>query len=177
MAAVFLALSLAVICMASCSSDTSVSSQEQTTDIYKFLGDYDYDCSLTAFVYEPVEGEEESGIQYRKVSDVDGLLKSGVTVLLYFTSSMSTDLDGVTAGVEDIAQCTWGSMVVIKADVLEERDLTAQYGIEKVPEFVLVRSSDEISRFEGYNYDIWNMEDVVSWISSNGISIDRSRLA
>ena len=176
LAAVLLALSLAVICIPSCSSKTVETSSDKTTDIYKFLGGYDYDSSLVAFVYEPVEGEEEAGIQYRKVNDIDGLLKSGVTVLIYFTSSMATDLDGVTAGVEDIAQCTWGSLVVIKTDVLEDRDLSTRYGIEKVPEFVLVKSSDEISRFEGYNYDIWRMEDVADWVSSNGINVDRSKL-
>ncbi len=164
-------LCLCLIYVSSCSSKTVESSSERTTDVYKFLGEYAYDSPLVAFVYEPVEGEDESGIQYRKVTDIDGLMRSGVTLLLYFTSSMSTDMDGITAGAEDIAQNTWGKVIVLMIDVLENKDLASQFNIEQVPEFVIVRSSGEISRFEGYNHDIWTINEVTAWLKSNGIEV------
>ena len=169
--AVILLLSLCLVLMPSCSSKTVESSSGKTTDVYKFLGEYAYDSPLVAFVYEPVEGEDEPGIQYRKVSDIDGLLGSGVTLLLYFTSSLSTDMDGITAGAEDIAQNTWGRVIVIMIDVLENKELVSRYDIEQVPEFVIVRSSGEISRFEGYNHDIWTIDDVAAWLRDNGIEV------
>lgn len=169
--AVILVSCLCLISAASCSSKTVESSSEKTTDVYQFLGEYEYDSPLVAFVYEPVEGEDEPGIQYRSVTDINGLIRSGVTLLLYFKSSMATDLDGVTAGAEDIAQNTWGRVIVIMIDVLENKDLVSGYSIDQVPEFVIVRSSDEISRFEGYNHDIWTMDDVAEWLRSNGIEV------
>lgn len=174
--AVLLMTSFVLMAVSGCGSNNSQETSQGQTDIYKYLGDYDYDSSLLAFVYEPVEDEEESGIQYRKVTDMDGLLKSGQTVLIYFYNSMSTDNSGITAGAEDIAQCTWGDMLVVMTDVLSDTDLATKYQIEKVPEFVMIRSSQEISRFEGYNYDVWNMSDVAGWISSNGINVDYSKL-
>ena len=174
--AVLLVISFVLAAVSACSSDNSKETDQGQTDIYKYLGDYDYDSSLLAFVYEPVDGEDESGIQYRRVTDIEGLLKSGKTVLLYFYNSMSSDVSGVTAGMEDIAQCTWGDMLVVTSDVLTDTDLATRYQIEKVPEFVMIRSSEEISRFEGYNYDVWSMSDVAAWVSSNGIKVDYSKL-
>ena len=84
---------------------------------------------------------------------------------------MSTDMDGITAGAEDIAQNTWGKVIVLMIDVLENKDLASQFNIEQVPEFVIVRSSDEISRFEGYNHDIWTINEVTAWLKSNGIEV------
>ena len=160
------------VLMAGCSG----SDKEDSLPFYPSLGDYDYESSLTAFVYEPVADEEEYGIQYREVTDMEKLLSSDFPVLIYFHSSLSPDTNGITAGAEDIAQCTWGNCLVIMADVLEENDLANRFGVEKVPEFVLVRSGNEISSFQGYNYEVWTMSDVASWVSGQGIRVDYSKI-
>ena len=143
---------------------------------YDYLGDYSYDSSMAALVYEPVEDEEEYGIQYRSVKDINGLLNSGVPVMLYFYSSLSSDTYGITAGVEDIAQCTWNRMVVVMVDVLDNDELSSSYEISRVPEFVIVNGGSEQARFEGYNYEVWTMNDVALWVSSCGIRVDYSKL-
>ena len=154
----------------------SGSDSEESLPFYPCLGDYDYESSLTAFVYEPVADEEELGIQYREVTDVERLLSSDFPVLIYFHSSLSPDTNGITAGAEDIAQCTWGNCLVIMADVLEDNELANRFGVEKVPEFVLVRNGNEISSFQGYNYEVWTMSDVASWVSGQGIRVDYSKI-
>ncbi len=150
--------------------------EETLPGIYEYLGDYSYDSTVTAFVYESVAGEDEYGIQYREVKDIEGLLASDNTVMLYFYSSMASDIYGITAGAEDIAQCTWGEMTVIMIDVLDNNALSSRYEIDKVPEFVIVRSGNEISRFEGYNYSEWTMSDVAAWVTMSGVRVDYSRI-
>ena len=150
--------------------------KQKDEGIYKYLGEIEYDSPVTAFVYEKIEGEDEYGIQYRNVKDIDGLTASGYPVCFYFYSSMASDSFGITAGAEDIAQMGWGSVVVVMVDVLESNEIASQYKIEKVPEFVLVRQNNEISRFEGYNYEVWTMNDVAEWIQKNGIKLDASKL-
>lgn len=141
-----------------------------------YLGDYDYESSLAALVYEPVPDEDEYGIQWRRVKDLDGILGTGRTVLLYFYNSLATDRYGITAGLEDIAQACWGEMIVIMIDTLEYGDIEARYGIERLPEFIIVRDNKETARFEGFNYEVWTMDDVAKWITDNGIRFDYSRL-
>ena len=143
---------------------------------YDYLGDHSYDSTVTAFVYEEIPDEDEYGIQYRAVTDIDGLLASDNTVCLYFYSSMAPDLYGFTAGAEDIAQCTWSEMLVVMVDVLDNPELTSRYEIDKVPEFVITRSGNEISRFEGYNYEVWTMSDVAQWVSSCGVRVDYTKI-
>ncbi len=127
-------------------------------------------------MYEPVPDEDEYGIQWRRVKDLDGILGTGRTVLLYFYNSLSTDRYGITAGLEDIAQACWGEMIVIMIDTLEYGDIEARYGIERLPEFIIVRDNKETARFEGFNYEVWTMDDVAKWITDNGIRFDYSRL-
>lgn len=173
------------ICLAGCggssssSSSSSAPSSPSSVDVqsvYEYLGDFDYEASTVALVYEPVEDEDEYGIQYRIVKDIDGILNGSVPVMMYFYSSLSRDSYGVTAGVEDIAQCTWGEMLVVMVDVLDNDELISRYEIGRVPEFVIVKGGSELSRFEGYNYEVWTMNDVALWVSSCGIRVDYSKL-
>ena len=157
-------------------SPAASGSTAATGGIDDYLGDYDYESSLAALVYEPVQGEDEYGIQWRSVKDLDGILSSGRTVLLYFYNSLSTDRYGITAGLEDIAQACWGEMLVIMIDTLEHGDIEARYGIERLPEFIIIKDHKEAARFEGFNYEVWTMDNVAKWIADNGIKLDYSRL-
>ena len=173
--AVILGISFPV---AACDRQTPAVTETSVTPngLIEYLGNYDYEASLAALVYEPVEGEDEYGIQWRSVNDLNGIIASNRTVLLYFYNSLSTDRHGITAGIEDIAQACWGEVVVIMIDTLEHTDLEASYNIEYLPEFVIIREQKEVARFEGFNYDSWTMSDVAGWIASNGIKVDYSKL-
>ena len=89
----------------------SCSKEQSNTDVLSdYLGDYSYSDPAVCMVYEPVEDEFDDngkpfyGIQYREVKDLDGLLVSGNTLLLYFYSSMDSRSGIMTASVEDVAQ-------------------------------------------------------------------------
>ena len=71
------------LCLAGCGSSSSSSeSASEALSVYDYLGDFDYETSTVALVYEPVEDEEEYGIQYRKVNDIDGVINGNLPVLL-----------------------------------------------------------------------------------------------
>ena len=160
-------LSIAVLC--SCS-------KKEKDGVYKFLGDYSYSDPAVCMVYEPVEGETDEsgnlfyGIQYRVITDLDGLLASGETVLIYFYSSMSNSGAEMTAAVEDIAQLYNGKLTVIMMDAMEYRDMMDKYEIEAVPEFVIIKAGQQDSIFNNGEYDYWTVNDVLLWLQSNGIS-------
>ena len=140
---------------------------------YDYLGGIDYDSSIIAMVYEPMEGEDEPGIQYRRVTDLEGLLSSGQTdVMIYFYTHMSSDVQGVTAGVEDLAQGLNGQLLVISVDAMQEQAMTEQYQLQALPEFVIVKGGEVEGLFEGYKYEYWTMDDVSAWIESYGYTID-----
>ena len=97
-----------------------------------YLGEYDYDAPAVCMVYEPVEGEfdEEGnalyGIQYREVTDLDGLLKvPDTTFLLYFYNSLDSSGWAITAVVEDIAEAEEG------ARFRRRHPGSAEYGIRR----------------------------------------------
>lgn len=156
---------------------SSCSSKQADTSWMQYLGDYSYDAPITAMVYEPVEGEDDYGIQYREVKDLGGLVgQSEIAVCLYFYSSLDSDVYAVTAGVEDMAQGLTDRVLFISIDAVEMRDISSAYQIEAIPEFVLINNGARISTFEGMNYDYWTIDDVVFWLDNNGYEIDYSRL-
>ena len=167
---IFLAsvISLALFC--SCSK-----AQNNTDALSDYLGDYSYSNPAVCMVYEPVEDEFDDngkpfyGIQYREIKDLDGLLVSGNTLLLYFYSSMDSRSGVMTASVEDIAQVYDGKLHVLMLDGMEYRQLLEKYDINAVPEFVLIRPGQQDQVFESSSYDYWTIYDVVSWLQSNGI--------
>jgi len=143
-----------------------------------YLGDYDYEAPAICMVYEPVEGEfdEEGnalyGIQYREITDLDGLLKvPDQTFLLYFYNSIDSSGWAVTAVVEDIAEAEEGKLIVIALDQSQYTNLTSQFGINAVPDFALVRNYAEISVFGSANYSSWSVDDIVIWLDANGYPI------
>ena len=171
----YLSLVLIVLCsmafLCACSKKA-----ESSSVVYKYLGDYEYSAPAVCMVYEPVEDETDDegnpyyGIQYREINDLDGLLSSGETILIYFYSSMSNDSAMITASVEDIAQVYNGTMTVLMLDAMEYRDLIGKYDINAVPEFVLIRAGQEDKVFGSSSYEYWNTGDVLSWLKSNGIA-------
>lgn len=169
--AVVLAAIMSVVFLGACSEKPEAGSFAD-----RYLGDYSYDSPAVCMVYEPVEDEADDagnpfyGIQYREIKDLDGLLHSGTTILIYFYSSMSTDTGAITASVEDIAQVYNGTLTVIMLDAMEYRDLISKYDINAVPEFVLKKSGQEDKVFEAASYEYWTISDVLSWLKSNGVS-------
>ena len=144
--------------------------------IMAYLGDYSYSDPAVCMVYERVEDETDDdgnplyGIQYRKVTDLDGLKASGITLLIYFYSSMDNGSAMVTASVEDIALSYNGKLTVLMLDAMEYKDLLDKYEIEAVPEFVLIRKGQADKVFGGMSREYWTVNDVLSWLQENGIS-------
>lgn len=144
--------------------------------IMAYLGDYSYSDPAVCMVYERVEDETDDdgnplyGIQYRKVTDLDGLKASGITLLIYFYSSMDNGSAMVTASVEDIALSYNGKLTVLMLDAMEYKDLMDKYEIEAVPEFVLIRKGQADKVFGGMSREYWTVNDVLSWLQENGIS-------
>lgn len=141
-----------------------------------YLGDYSYSDPAVCMVYERVEDETDDdgnplyGIQYRKVTDLDGLKASGITLLIYFYSSMDNGSAMVTASVEDIALSYNGKLTVLMLDAMEYKDLMDKYEIEAVPEFVLIKKGQADKVFGGMSREYWTVNDVLSWLQENGIS-------
>ena len=153
-------------------SDETVSGSH-TEPYYGFLGEISYDSSISAMVLEPMAGEHEPGIQYRSVTDLTGLVASGETdIILYFYTSLSSDVYGVTAGTEDLAQVLDGQILIVAIDAMEHQSLCEDLGVSALPEYVLIQDGAAVALFEGYNYEYWTMDDVAEWVESYGYTID-----
>ena len=141
-----------------------------------YLGDYSYSDPAVCMVYERVEDETDDdgnplyGIQYRKVTDLEGLKASGITLLIYFYSSMDNGSAMVTASVEDMAYSYNGKLTVLMLDAMEYKDLMDKYDIEAVPEFVLIRKGQADKVFGGFSREYWSINDVLSWLQENGVA-------
>jgi len=162
---------LSVVLLCSCSGK-----KNNDKVLNEYIGDYSYSDPAVCMVYEPVEDEFDEdgkpyyGIQYREVTDLDGLLSSGKTLLLYFYSSMDSGSGTMTAAVEDVAQVYYGKMYVIMLDGMIYRSLLEKYDINALPEFVLIRPGQEDKIFNSASYGYWTIDDVVSWLYGEGIA-------
>ena len=154
---------------------SSCSKAEDKT-ISDYLGDYSYNEPAICMVYEQVEGETDDngnpcyGIQYRKVTDYEGLISCGDVFLIYFYSSMDNRSAEVTAAMEDLAQTYNGKIHILMLDAMQYSDLMKKYDIDAVPEFVLVKPGQQDTVFGSTEYDQWTINDVISWLQSYGIS-------
>ncbi len=166
-----------VLSFCSCSRVTDTSIKGRCS---KYLGDLDYSASITALTYEQIPEEEEGyfGILYRDVTDIDGLLgQDQVPICLYFYNSMaSSDTIGITAGVEDLAQIFSDQLLFVAVDGMVEDGLSGRYTVEAYPEFVLVIPGGAPVKFEGFNYDTWDANDVAAWLEGNGFAADYTKL-
>lgn len=162
-----IALSFVVFC--------GCSKPKETDPMMQYLGDYAYNEPAICMVYEAVEGELDDdgsqlyGIQYRKITDLDGLLASGSTFLIYFYSSMEYGSAEITAFVEEMAYQYNGKFTVLMLDAMEYKTLMDKYEIEAVPEFVLIRSGKTDETFGATAYEYWTMGDVISWLQEKGV--------
>ena len=152
------------------------SKPKETDPLMEYLGDYSYSDPAICMVYERIEDKTDEdgsplyGIQYRKVTDFEGLKASGLTILIYFYSSMDNRSAQVTAAVEDIAASYNGKLCVLMLDAMEYKDLMGKYEIEAVPEFVLIRKGQSDKVFGGAAREYWTINDVLSWLQENGIT-------
>ena len=146
----------------------------------KYLGDVDYSSTVSALVYEQIQGEEDGGqgIVYRVVSDVYGLTtQTDIAVCLYFYDYMATgEVVNVTAGVEDLAQALSDRVLFVAVDGIAESELGSRYGVEAYPEFVLLAPGQPDAKFEGMRYEFWNINDVAAWLEAHGYAPDYSKL-
>lgn len=145
----------------------------ESYDGASYLGKIDYEASLVAMVYEPIAGEEDKGIVYREVIDFNAVtVQEDIAVVFYFYNSQMSDTYGITAGVEDLAQGLDGQVLFVAINSLVERNITSAYGIEAIPEFILINKGARISTFEGFQYDYWSIEDVQMWLADNGYKVN-----
>ncbi|MBP5491804.1 MAG: thioredoxin family protein [Clostridiales bacterium] len=134
-------------------------------DYHKYLGDYYYDCSISAMVYEIPEGEEEPGILYRQVLDLDALTKScPIPVCFFFYSSMQADVYGIFATMEELAEQYHDKVLIVAIDAISERDLAAAYKIEAVPDAIVIRDNLQLGRFDGASREDWSAQDLAGWV-------------
>ena len=156
------------LALASCSGKTEPEAPLHWQDC---LGGYSYDSPIIAMVYEQVEGEEEGmyGIQYREVTDLAHLTsQQEIPVCLYFYSSLRSDLSGMTAGMEDLAQELNGRVVIVAVDEAVATDIADAYRVEDVPYCILLDKAARISSLEAKdpNGEYIDAADVASWLAS-----------
>ncbi len=168
-------LTLLITALLSFAFFAGCSRPKETDPMMNYLGDYAYNESAICMVYEPVEGEQADdgsqlyGIQYRKITDLDGLLASGSTFLIYFYSSMEYGSADITAVVEEMAYEYNGKLTVLMLDAVEYKDLMNKYEIEAVPDFVLFRAGKAEGKFGTTSYESWTLGDVILWLQQKGV--------
>lgn len=162
-------LLISMIFTAACSGSSVKNSD--LGDYSSYLGEPAYNSSLTAMVYEDLDGEGE-GIQYREVTDYDKLIAyAPVPVCLYFYSSLDSDKTGVTAAVEQMAEDYHDKILFVSVDAMRETDLVSHFGIEAVPDFVLLDNGSLQASFSSFDGKEWTHSDLKEWILKNsGIS-------
>ena len=146
---------------------------------YDYLGGIDYSSPVAALVWEQVDGEDEGvyGIQYRDVTDINGICSQKETaVCLYFYSSSARGSQSLTAGVEDLAQTLAGQVLFIAVDGVEADSVSTAYQVGSYPEFVLIDDGARISTFTGDDLEYWSIEDVAGWIEAGGFKPDLEML-
>ena len=152
---------------------------EETVDISDYLGKYDYQSPAAALVWEQVEGEDEGvyGMQYRKVTDFNGLTSQKDTaVCLYFYSASARGTQSLTAGVEDLAQTLVGQVIFVAVDGVEADEISTAYHVAGYPDFILINDGMRIDTFNGFDREEWNIEDVADWLADYGFTPDLTML-
>ncbi|MBR1796471.1 MAG: hypothetical protein IJ757_00430 [Clostridiales bacterium] len=172
-------MSAALGACAASGNDTSDATHSSGTGYYSYLGNIDYSSDMAALVWEQVPGEDEGifGIQYREVTDINGLTaQTEIPVCLYFYSSSARGAQSLTAGVEDLAQTLVGKVLIVAIDGVAEDAVSTAYEVGGYPEFVLIADDARVSTFSGYDYEVWGIDDVTLWMTDNGYEPDISML-
>lgn len=157
----------AVILLAGCTGKGN----SPAVNASSYLGDYSYDSSISAMVYEEMDGEGK-GIQYREVTDYDKMIAySPIPVCLYFYSSLRSDTGNVTAGVEQLAEEYHDRILFVSVDADQEKDLASHFEIQLLPDFVLLENGSLKASFSGFDKKAWTAVDLSNWVTANsGIS-------
>ena len=134
-------------------------------DYHEYLGDYYYDCSISAMVFETPEGEEEPGVLYRQVTDLDALSKNcPIPICFFFYSGMQADTFGLFACIEQVVEQYHDKVLIVAIDALAEKELSSAYKIEALPEVIVIKDNRQKARFEGQNRGEWTAQDLANWI-------------
>lgn len=138
--------------------------EPKPSDHRAYLGEYAYDASITAMVYEDFEGEGY-GIVYREITDFTGYVtKAPLPVLICFYTSMHADYAGTTAELEQIAEDYHSELLVMTVNVFQEGTIASHYRIETVPEFILFRDGAEQLRFGSADRGAWSQDEFRQWV-------------
>lgn len=149
----------------------SCGAKDNSGDASAYLGDYSYDSSISAMVYEDMDGEGK-GIQYREVTDYTKLIAySEVPVCLYFYGGTASDTSGVTAAVEQLAENYYNRILFVSVDADQETDLASHFEITALPDFILLANGSWTASFSNNDGKAWTTGDLEQWITDNsGIS-------
>lgn len=163
-----LAAAFAAVMIVLCSCGAKSSANNDTS---AYLGDYSYLSSISAMVYEDMDGEGK-GIMYREVTDFDKLIAYSKTpVCLYFFSGADTDKNGVTAAVEQMAETYNGRILFVSIDADQEQNKATHFQIDVLPDFVLLDKGSIKAYFAGNNGKSWTIIDMENWIlTKSGLS-------
>lgn len=154
--------SMLLVCTSSCKK-----ASVDGADYRDYLGDYSYDSSIVAMVYEDFNGEGY-GILYREVKDYTQLVtKSPVPVLVYFYTSMHTEYTGTTAGVEQMAEDWNDRLLVVSVDLFQEGEIASHYEVQAVPDFVILKQGLLSERFDSVTRGTWTTEELKAWVEEN----------
>jgi hypothetical protein len=157
-------LVVGVVALSGCSSGKK---SDDLGDYSSYLGDYSYISSISAMVYEDLEGEGP-GIQYREVTDLPKLVsKAPLSVCIYFYAGLRTDTSGVTASVEEMAEECHDTILFVSIDGLQEKDWTSAYAIGAFPDFVMIKDGIWTASFGSVDRDTWTTEDLIQWVTAN----------
>ena len=138
---------------------------------HDYLGDYYYDCSISAMVYEIPDGETEPGILYRQVLNLDELTKTcPLTVVFFFYSGMQADTYGIFACMEEVAEKYHDKVLIVAIDGIAEKDISAAYNVEAMPEAIVIRNNMQIARFDGTKREEWSAIDFANWIIEEAVN-------
>lgn len=134
-------------------------------DYHKYLGDYYYDCSISAMVFETPEDEEYPGVMYREVTDLDALLKTcPIPVCLFFYSSMQADVYGIFACMEEITENYHDKVLIVAIDAMSEREIAGAYEIRGLPDAIIVKDHVQKAHFDGTTREEWSAMDLQNFV-------------
>lgn len=140
-------------------------------DYHSYLGDYYYDCSISAMVFETPEGETEPGILYRQVTDLDALSKScPIPICFFFYSDMQADTYGLFASLEELAEHYHDKVLIVTINALAEKELSGAYNVRALPEAIIIKDHVQKARFDGESRGTWTAKDLADWILSQASS-------
>ena len=153
-----------------CSCKKTESNQD-LGDYHKYLGDYYYDCSISAMVYETPEGEEMPGVMYREVTDLDALTQScPIPICFFFYSSMQADVYGIFASVEEVCEQYHDKVLIVAIDAATEKELTSAYMVEALPDAIIIKDHAQKAHFDGTTREEWSASDLAAWIVKEATS-------